>query len=244
MENFIDESAKIYDSIYDKVKLYKNVCVKKSKLGNYVTIGDDSVIERSILEGNCAINRRTYINDSEIGYYTYTGINTIINFSKIGRFCSIGRNVDIGGINHNYLKVSTMTKERFMQLSGKDFNALMLEENEKCEIGNDVWIAAGVNILNKVKIGNGAIIGAGAVVTHNIPAYAIAVGVPAKVIRYRCEKKYIDILQKIGWWNWPIEIINNNIDIILEKDICEQTISECMRISEEIKKSYGNTRKD
>ncbi len=61
--------------------------------------------------------------------------------------------------------------------------------NELCIIGNDVWIAAGVNILHKVKIGNGAVIGAGAVVTKDIPPYAIAAGVPAKVIKTADEYK-------------------------------------------------------
>lgn len=70
-----------------------------------------------------------------------------------------------------------------------------------CEIGNDVWIGAGAIILHKVSIADGAVIGTGAVVTKDIPPYAIAVGNPAKVIRYRFSDEYIKQLLDIQWWN-------------------------------------------
>lgn len=71
---------------------------------------------------------------------------------------------------------------------------------EPVEIGNDVWIGDGVFIKNGVKIGDGAILGARAVVTKDIPPYAVAVGCPAKVIKYRFDKEIIDELLKLKWW--------------------------------------------
>ncbi len=75
-------------------------------------------------------------------------------------------------------------------------------------IGNDVWIGLNAIILpNAGRIGDGAIIGAGAVVTKDVPDYAIVVGVPAKVIAFRFQKHEIDWLMKIKWWNWPMNDI-------------------------------------
>lgn len=79
-------------------------------------------------------------------------------------------------------------------------------------VGNDVWIGTRAILLPEVKVGDGAIVGAGAVVTHNVPPYAIVVGVPAKVIGFRYSKEQIDKLLKIAWWNWGINKIRANID--------------------------------
>jgi acetyltransferase-like isoleucine patch superfamily enzyme len=84
-----------------------------------------------------------------------------------------------------------------------------MEESKRTIIGNDVFIGANVTVLDGIIIGNGAVVGAGAIVTKNIPPYAIAVGVPAKVIRYRFEKDLITKLQKIEWWNFNEEKLQN-----------------------------------
>jgi len=76
-------------------------------------------------------------------------------------------------------------------------------------LGNDVWIGANTLIMGGIKVGDGAIIGAGAVVTKDIPAYAIAVGCPAKVIRYRFDEPTIGRLLALQWWNKPDQEIRN-----------------------------------
>lgn len=72
-------------------------------------------------------------------------------------------------------------------------------------IGNDVWIGCRAIILPGVTIGNGAIVGAGCVVSKDVPPYAVVVGNPMKIVRYRFEQEDIDSLEKIAWWNWPVE---------------------------------------
>ena len=78
-------------------------------------------------------------------------------------------------------------------------------------IGNDVWIGYEAVILAGVTIGDGAVIGARAVVTKDIPPYTIVGGVPAKPIRKRFSQETIDLLLKIKWWNWPEERIRQHI---------------------------------
>lgn len=69
-------------------------------------------------------------------------------------------------------------------------------------IENDVWIGAKSTIMSGVKIQNGAVVGAGSVVTKDVPPYAIVVGNPAKIVKYRFSEKIIDSMLKIAWWNW------------------------------------------
>ena len=83
-------------------------------------------------------------------------------------------------------------------------------------IGNDVWIGANVSILPGVYIGDGAVIAAGAVVTKDVEPYAIVGGVPAKVIRYRFSPKEIYILLKIKWWDWSVEEVERNIELLYD----------------------------
>ena len=77
-------------------------------------------------------------------------------------------------------------------------------------IGNDVWIGSKATVFGGVKVGNGAVIAAGAVVTKDVPPYAIAGGVPAHIIRYRFDEDKINRLEEIAWWNWDDDKIKRN----------------------------------
>lgn len=238
MDSFIHETASLKDVLYDEpIKIFRNVSISKSKLAGGCSIGDDTTVERSALDNNVSINRRSYINDSFIGKYTYSGINTTINWARIGKFCSIARNVDIGGFDHDYHKITTMPAFRFHQIRNGGGKLAYHEENDEyCEIGNDVWIAAGAQILHKVKIGDGAVIGGGAVVTHDVPPYAIVAGVPARIIGYRCAPNLIDALEEIKWWDWPEELLLNTVDEMIVTDIDEASVERL----KELKKNYDN----
>lgn len=223
--SFIHETARVNNSQYGEVKLFRDVTVSDSVMADGCSVGDDTTIERCRFENNVVINRRSYVNDSIIGKYSYAGINLTMNFTKLGRFCSLGRNVDIGGFDHDYHKVTTMPEFRMNQLLCGGGRIPVAIEHDLCVIGNDVWIAAGAQVLHKVRIGDGAVIGAGAVVTHNVPPYAIAVGVPAKIIGYRCSSEFIERLERLRWWDWPDEILLENIEWLIHSDINEETVS-------------------
>lgn len=239
--SIISESAKIERSTLGEVKIFRNVSVMDSVLCDGVSIGDDTTVERCRLERNVVINRRSYVNDSIIGDYTNIGINLTMNWTKVGKFCSIARNVDIGGDNHDYHKVTTVPMFRFLQMQnggGKVVPDSLKSHNEYCEIGNDVWIAAGANILHKVKVADGAVVGAGAVVTHDVPPYAIVAGVPARIIGYRFDRRHIDELLEICWWNWPNELIVKNMKLLIESDVNDETILKLRQIAYEARSHF------
>lgn len=232
-ETWIDQTSKIINSKYgESFKCYRNAVVVDSEVGNGVTIGDDTTIARCKVGNNVAFNRRSYINDSSIGAFSYSGSNTTINFTSIGKFCSLARNVDIGGFNHDYCKVTTMPMFRFKQLSGGTNPEV--GEKELCRVGNDVWIAAGTQILHKVSVGDGSVIGGGAVVTRDVPPYAIVAGVPAKVIKFRFDEKTIEELMQIRWWDWPENIVLENIEWMIKNDVNSDTLAQMKEISKKI----------
>lgn len=74
-------------------------------------------------------------------------------------------------------------------------------------VGHDTWIGHGALIKPGLTIGLGSIIGQGSVVTKDVPDYAIVVGNPARILRYRFEDEIIDHLKKIAWWDWPLDMI-------------------------------------
>lgn len=230
---YCDNSAKVLNSTFGKgVRVFRNAVVSGCAFGTNVTIGDDTTVVRSRIGSNVALNRRSYINDSVFGDCSYCGINTTINFSRVGKFCSLARNVDIGGFDHDYHKVTTMPHFRLDQITGK--KGVEPDYYELCEIGNDVWIAAGAQILHKARVGDGAIVGGGAVVTKDIPPYAIAVGVPAKVIGFRFPQKIIDDLIDIHWWDWPQSVIEREARLLLDEDVNEDVIALMRAVAKEI----------
>jgi len=88
-------------------------------------------------------------------------------------------------------------------------------------IGNDVWIGSGATIMSGVTIGDGAVIGAKAVVTKDVEPYAIVAGNPARLIRKRFDEQTIQKLLEIRWWDWPIEKIRDNLNIISSSNLSE-----------------------
>ena len=205
-KSYIHETAKINNSKTGRIKAFRNSVINNSNLADGCSVGDDTTIDNCTLGSNVAVNRRCYVNDSIIGDYTYMGINTTMPAFSFKQMLNGGG------------KIPEKTKH-----------------TELCEIGNDVWIAAGAQILHKVKIGDGAVVGGGAVVTKDVPPYAIVAGVPAKIIGYRCSEKYIEILEKIKWWDWPEAILSEVMDELMNRDIDDETMAYLESIYKTVK---------
>lgn len=152
-----------------------------------------------------------------VGKNTYGGIN-VMTYNKeaslkIGQYCSVGPNVCFVLSADHYLdKISTYP-----------FKVKCLNEPQEgvskgdIIVDDDVWIGYGATILSGVHIGQGAVIAAGAVVSSDIPPYAIAGGVPAKVIRYRFEPNMIEELLKIDYSKLDQSMIEQHIDDLYTK---------------------------
>lgn len=137
-----------------------------------------------------------------MGLYTYGScfrpdFNTGGNVN-IGKYCSVGHDVHYYGANHPLDHASMSAYFYNKSFGGLDVNDV---ERKTLSIGNDVWIGHGVIIVSScLTIGNGAVVAAGAVVTKDVPPYAIVAGVPARIIRYRFDENTILALENSRWW--------------------------------------------
>lgn len=151
-------------------------------------------------------------NIKNVGKWSYCQSDTVIinSETKIGAFCSFGPRVVLGHGKHPMNYISTSPYFYFEKLGFKNKKQVSHEEFwdlEPIEIGNDVWIGDGVFVKNGVKIGDGAIIGARTVVTKDVPPYAIVVGTPSTILRYRFDRETIKTLLELKWWELDDEII-------------------------------------
>ena len=154
---------------------------------------------RLVVEEGASINvREMFFSSLSIGAMTYIRSGSELrNVSKIGRFCSIANNVVLGQEKNDHPLHGVSTHP--FQPRPNHASAVGAE-NRAAEVGHDVWIGRDAIIMAGVSVGTGAVIGCRAVVTHDIPEYAIAVGVPARVIRFRHSPETIDALLSSHWW--------------------------------------------
>ena len=176
-------------------------------------IGDNSEIHNCNFQTFNKINKYTYLHQVQMDDYSYIGSNSSIINTTIGKFCSIADGVKIGGgmhPTHTFVSTHPAFFSTHKQCGTTFADISYFNETGHTSIGNDVWIGANAIIMDNITIGDGAIIGAGAVVTKNIPPFSIALGVPAKVIKYRFNAQEIDFLVQLQWWNKPVGWLKKN----------------------------------
>lgn len=174
----------------------KNIGGKSSPLAMITT--------RSYVSKLARVGRYAKIYNSIVGDYSYVGPKSWLINTVLGKFCSVSSGCNIGLGNHTLNNVST-SPIFTEKINGTGSNWISEDVNKATvlpiKIGNDVWIGTNVIIQSGVIVGDGAVIGAGSIVTKDIPPYAIAVGVPAKIIRYRFDQETIELLLKSKWWD-------------------------------------------
>lgn len=178
-------------------------------------------VKPTIKNPNIIVGDFTYIADSEFESHVTHHYDFIGDKLIIGKFCQIAAGVEfvMNGANHQMNAVSTFP---FYTLEGWNMKppaAGDMPFKGDTVIGNDVWIGQNATILPGVHIGDGAIIGANSVVGSNVEPYAVVVGNPAEVIRYRFDKDLTELLLKFKWWDKPVEEINELIPILTSSDL-------------------------
>ena len=203
----IPDPTQIYANEYGTTCYLKNI-VKASNIhiGDY-TYYDDSNDPTQIETRNVLFNYPEYFPDQLI----------------IGKFCAIAQGVQfmMGAANHRTASISTYPFNVMGGLGREKTTPHVSELPLKGDIviGNDVWIGREAKILPGVKIGDGAIIGAYAVVAKDVEPYSVAVGNPARIVKKRFDDDFIRDLLELRWWDWPIEEITDFLPILTSTDL-------------------------
>lgn len=188
-------------------------------------------LSRIVDNPNIMVGEYTIYNDFAADPRRFAQNNVLYHYPingdklQIGRFCSIacGAKFIFTCANHTQASLSTYTFPLFYEEWGLDKRNVTSAWDNKGDIviGHDVWIGYEAVILSGVQIGDGAIIGARAVVAKDVPPYTIVGGVPAREIRKRFDDETVRELLRLQWWNWPRQTIQKLIPHITSGDVAQ-----------------------
>ena len=182
--------------------------VRDSEFGRYTYLGAQS-----------------FVADSVIGDYGYAMGGNQIAHAEIGKFSNIATGVRINPSNHPWWRATlhhfTYRSRSYGFALEDDGEIFDWRREDKVEIGPDVWMGHNAIVLPGVRIGAGAAIGSGAIVSKDVPPFAVVVGVPARVIRFRAKPETIATLMRIAWWDWEHERIDAALADMRALDIAE-----------------------
>ncbi len=182
----------------EKPLIHPTCVVKNCSFGRYVELGDHCVAE-----------------ETAFGDYTYLfGSNDVI-YTDLGKFNSIATGVRINPVQHPMRERAAahhLTYRASHYGLGEDDAALIdWRRQRRVTTGNDVWIGHNAVIMGGVALGDGAVVGAGAVVTHDVRPYEIVGGVPARHMGWRYDEDTVAALLRIRWWDWSHEELKERL---------------------------------
>lgn len=179
------------------------------QLGATPLIDPTAQLRASTLGRYTEVGPRTKLLEVEMGDYSYVVNDSDIAYARIGKFCSIAAMTRLNPGNHPTWRAS---QSHFLYRASAYFpgeedeaDFFQWRRDQRLTMGHDVWIGHGAVVLAGRSIGTGAVVAAGAVVSKDVPAYAIVAGVPARLVKWRFPEDIATRLQALGWWDWTHE---------------------------------------
>lgn len=175
-------------------------------LGDAPSIHRTASVRATVFGRWCEVGARTKVAESAFGDYSYVVNDSDIIYTTIGKFCSIAAHTRLNPGNHplDRVMLSHVSYRSSAYGLGPDDPAFFdWRRGSPVVLGHDVWVGHGAVVLPGVTVGTGAAVGAGSIVTKDVPAFAVVVGNPGRVLRYRFKDQVIADLLRIAWWDWP-----------------------------------------
>jgi phosphonate metabolism protein (transferase hexapeptide repeat family) len=176
------------------------------KLTEQPLIDPSAQVKASTLGRYTEVGARTRVLQSELGDYSYIVNDGDMAYTAVGKFCSIAAMTRINPGNHPMWRASqahfTYRASAYFDGEADEDGFFDWRRSHRVILGNDVWIGHGAVILPGRRIGDGAVVAAGAIVTKDVPAYTIVAGNPARVIKPRFPEAIARRLSTLAWWNW------------------------------------------
>jgi acetyltransferase-like isoleucine patch superfamily enzyme len=200
-------------------RLLKNTLLALTKWDKLIFYSSCDLSLKSKFEGANKIYQHTLFRGN-MGYGSYIAQHCMLA-ANIGRFTSIApyvrNNRGVHPISYPYATTCPMFFS-IQKQNGLTFanRSLFQEKNNLVEIGSDCWIGENVFLVGGITIGDGAVVLAGAVVTKDVPPYAVVGGVPAKVIKYRYSDDVIRFLLDYKWWNRDISWLKKHWELLCD----------------------------
>lgn len=185
----IDPALRFKDA---EPQIHPTAELKSSKVGRYVVVAE-----------------RVILREVAVGDFSYFERHAEAIYTSIGKFCSIAANTRINALEHPIERITshkiTYRPNEYFRYLGVDGAFRARRQAKRVMIGNDVWIGHGAVVLPGVSIGDGAVVGANAVVTRDVAPFEIVAGTPARTLRRRFPDAICDRIEQLAWWDWPLE---------------------------------------
>ena len=175
-------------------------------LGTQPSIHRTASVRATTFGRFCEVGARSKVAESTFGDYSYVVNDSEIIYTTIGKYCSIASHTRINPGNHPLDRVMLSHvgyRSSAYGMGADDPDVFAWRRSSPVILGHDVWIGHGVIVLPGRTIGTGAAIGAGTVVTKDVPPFAIVVGTPGRMLRFRFPDPVIAARHRIAWWDWP-----------------------------------------
>ncbi len=225
--SFVKKTLNLLLILFFRIK-YKNIKLAWSA----------KILPKSVFGGYNSVERNSTFY-GKMGHDSYIGKDSFI-YAEIGNYTSIGDNVKCvfarhpvnGFVSTSPVFFSTKKQNGHTYVHKQLYDEVMLQEDKDVPviIGSDVWIGTGVTIVGKIRIGDGAVLAAGSVVTHDVQPFTIVGGVPSREIKKRFDHKTIERLLASKWWNRDERWIKENYFLFQDVELFLKNISNCVDI--------------